>query len=132
MQFKQFRHRLHLISITKTNSLTLENSLYSENRKQHLNDCVQRREFCNVKSDRIYCVLATLLYRRCTVLCAEQSHPSGPPNDFRQRKNLQIYIYIYIYIYKPPYAKNVGARFMVHFFHYLFRPLLVAISRWFM
>jgi hypothetical protein len=23
--------------------------------------------------------------RRCTVVCAEQSHPSGPPNDFRQR-----------------------------------------------
>jgi hypothetical protein len=26
--------------------------------------------------------------RRCTVVCAEQSHPAGPPNDFRQRRNL--------------------------------------------
>jgi hypothetical protein len=28
--------------------------------------------------------------RRCTVVCAEQSHPSGPPNDFRQRRNLPL------------------------------------------
>jgi hypothetical protein len=33
------------------------------------------------------------------------------------------------YIYKPPYATNVGARFIVHFLHYMFRPLLVAIFR---
>jgi hypothetical protein len=25
--------------------------------------------------------------RRCTVVCAGQSHPSGPPTDFRQRRN---------------------------------------------
>jgi hypothetical protein len=29
------------------------------------------------------------------------------------------------YIYKPPYTTNVGARFIVHFLHYMFRPLLV-------
>jgi hypothetical protein len=28
--------------------------------------------------------------RRCTVVCAEQSHPSGPPNDVRQRRNLSL------------------------------------------
>jgi hypothetical protein len=28
--------------------------------------------------------------RRCTVVCAEQSHPLGPPNDFRQRRNLPL------------------------------------------
>jgi hypothetical protein len=28
--------------------------------------------------------------RRCTVVCAEQSHPSGPPNAFRQRRNLPL------------------------------------------
>jgi hypothetical protein len=28
--------------------------------------------------------------RRCTVGCAEQSHLSGPPNDFRQRRNLPL------------------------------------------
>jgi hypothetical protein len=33
---------------------------------------------------------------------------------------------------KPLYAANVGARFIVHFLHYMFRPLLVAIFRWFM
>jgi hypothetical protein len=31
---------------------------------------------------------------------------------------------------KPPYATSVSARFIVHFFHYMFRPLLVAIFRW--
>jgi hypothetical protein len=34
-------------------------------------------------------------------------------------------------MYKPPYATNVGARFVVHFLHYMFRPLLVAIFKWF-
>jgi hypothetical protein len=28
--------------------------------------------------------------RRCTVVCAENSHPSGPPNDFRQSRNLPL------------------------------------------
>jgi hypothetical protein len=28
--------------------------------------------------------------RRCTVVCAEPSHSSGPPNDFRQRRNLPL------------------------------------------
>jgi hypothetical protein len=28
-------------------------------------------------------------------------------------------------------ATNVGARFIVPFLHYMFRPLLVAIFRWF-
>jgi hypothetical protein len=28
--------------------------------------------------------------RRRTVVCAEQSHSSGPPNDFRQRRNLPL------------------------------------------
>jgi hypothetical protein len=27
--------------------------------------------------------------RRCTLVCAKQSHPSGPPNAFRQRRNLR-------------------------------------------
>jgi hypothetical protein len=35
------------------------------------------------------------------------------------------------YMWKPPYATNVGARFIVHLLHYMFRPLLVAIFRWF-
>jgi hypothetical protein len=43
----------------------------------------------------------------------------------------RVSVNIYIYIYKPPYATNVGARFIVHFLHYMFRPLLVAIFRWF-
>jgi hypothetical protein len=29
-------------------------------------------------------------------------------------------------------STNVGARFIVHFLHYMFRPLLVAIFRWFL
>jgi hypothetical protein len=31
----------------------------------------------------------------------------------------------------PPYAKNIGARFIVHILNYMIRPQLVAIFRWF-
>jgi hypothetical protein len=44
---------------------------------------------------------------------------------------VSINIYIYIYRNLRTLQTNVGARFIAHFLHYMFRPLLVAIFRWF-